>query len=151
MTRPEWALLEKGRQQAFRHGDLLTVTMADIQIAECRARDEDPDPAIEMARATVAHLFDCGETIFRGPATVVLVESLLRRGTAQDLQEAQAAVDALAACTTEPGFVLYDLALLRSRAQLAHFHGDTRAHSQFGRRYREIATAVGFDSLLLSG
>src|SRR5262249_16759100 len=86
------ALLEKGRQQAFENGDWLTVNLADVQIAECKARDEDPGPAIEIARATVAQLSDCGEAILRGPATTVLVESLLRRGAPQDVQEAQAAI-----------------------------------------------------------
>jgi adenylate cyclase len=111
-------LLVKGRRQAAGHGDLLTVTMADVQIAECKARAGDVDAAIVIARANVAHLFGCGEAILRGPATAVLVESLLLRGTAGDLQEAQAAVDRLAACTAEPGFTLYELALTRCRALL---------------------------------
>ena len=120
-------LLAKGRQQAFRHADLLTVTMADIQTAECKAHTGDIGVAIEIAGATVEHLFDCGEVIFRGPASTVLAESLLRRGTEQDLQEAQTAIDRLAACPTDPGFVLYELPLLRLRALLARARGDEQA------------------------
>jgi adenylate cyclase len=138
-------LLAKGRQQAFRHADLLTVTMADIQTAECKAHTGDIGAAIEIAGATVEHLFDCGEVIFRGPASTVLAESLLRRGTEQDLQEAQTAMDRLAACPTDPGFVLYELPLLRLRALLARARNDEQAYGEFTRRYRAMATSLGFE------
>ncbi|MGB9305528.1 MAG: adenylate/guanylate cyclase domain-containing protein [Mycobacterium sp.] len=138
-------LLAKGRQQASRHGDLLTVTMADTQVAECIARTGDLDAAIEIAGATVRHVFDSGEAFFRGPASTVLVESLLRRGTEQDLREAQTAIDRLATCPSEPGFVLYELALLRLRALLARAHDDEQAYREFVQRYRAMATSLGFD------
>ena len=138
-------LLAKARQQAFRHADLLTVTMADIQTAECKARTGDTGAAIEIAGATVGHLFDSGEVIFRGPASTVLAESLLRRGTAQDLQEAQTAIDRLAACPTDPGFVLYELPLLRLRALLARARDDEQAYGEFAKRYRAMATSLGFE------
>jgi adenylate cyclase len=138
-------LLAKGRQQAFRHGDLLEVTMADIQIAECKAHTGDIGAAIEIAAATVAHQFDSGEMIFRGPASTVLAESLLCRGTAQDLQEAQTAIDRLAACPTDPGFVLYELPLLRLRALLARARDDEQAYGEFAKRYRAMATSLGFE------
>jgi adenylate cyclase len=138
-------LLAKGRQQAFRHGDLLTVTMADIQTAECKAHTGDIGAAIEIARATVGHLFDCGEANFRGPASTVLAESLLCRGTEQDLQEAQTTIDRLAACPTDPGFVLYELPLLRLRALLARARNDELAYGEFARRYCAMATSLGFE------
>src|SRR6516162_1590154 len=99
-------LLAKGRQQAFAHADLLTVTMADVQAAECKAHTGDFGAAVEIARPTVDHLFGCGEVLFRGPATRVLAESLLRRGTEQDLREAQTAINRLAACPTDTRFTL---------------------------------------------
>jgi adenylate cyclase len=138
-------ILTQGRDQSFGHGDLLTATMADIQIAECKARSGDADRAIEISRATVEHVFDSGEVIFRGPASTVLAESLLRRGTAQDLQEAQTAIDRLAACPTDPGFVLYELPLLRLRSLLARAHGDDASYREFRDRYRAMATSLGFD------
>ena len=138
-------ILAKGRDQAFRHGDLLTATMADIQIAECKAHNGDTGAAIEIARATVGHLFDSGEVIFRGPASTVLAESLLRRGTKQDLREVQTVIDRLAACPAEPGFVLYELPLLRLRALLARAHADEQAYGDFARRYRTMATSLGFE------
>jgi adenylate cyclase len=69
-----------------------------------------------VARAIVNHLFDAGEMITRGMATTVLVESLLQRGSAGDLTDAQAAIDRLAAVPTDPGFVLFEIPLLRLRA-----------------------------------
>ncbi|WP_235009984.1 adenylate/guanylate cyclase domain-containing protein [Mycobacterium sp. 3519A] len=136
------SLLMKGRQQAWRHGDLLTATMADVQLAEYKARAAELDAAIEIARATTAHLVECGEVLFRGPATVVLVEALLQRGAGRDLQEAHAVVDELAACTVHPGFVLYELALLRSRAALARFRGDRQGNAELMQRYREMTVRL---------
>jgi adenylate cyclase len=143
-------LLEEGRQQASRHGDLLAVTMADIQIAESKALNGDIDAAIAIAGATVRHLFDCGEVIFLGPASTVLTESLLRRGTEQDLQVAQAAIDNLAACSTDPGFVLYELPLLRLRALLARARGDDVAYRDLVSRYRALAESLGFEGHVAS-
>jgi hypothetical protein len=50
-------LLAKGRQQPSRHADLLTVTMADIQTADCEAHTGDISAAIEIAEGSVGHLF----------------------------------------------------------------------------------------------
>ena len=83
--------------------------------------------------------------IFRGPASTVLAESLLRRGTAQDLQEAQAAIDRLAAVPTDPGFVLNEIQLLRMRALLARAHGDETAYRDYRDRYHAMATSLGFE------
>jgi adenylate cyclase len=138
-------LLAKARQQASRHTDLLTVTMADIQIAEYKAHTGDIGGAIETSRATAGHLFDSGEVIFRSPATTVLVESLLRRGTEPDLQEAQSAVDRLAACPIDPGCVLHELPLLRLHALLARARGAQRVYCDYRDRYRDMATTLGFE------
>ena len=119
--------------------------MADIQLAECKAHTGDTGAAIEIAGATVAQMFDSGEVIFRGPASTVLVESLLRRGTAQDLQEAQAAIDRLAAVPTDPAFVLNEIQLLRMRALLARTRGDDTAYREYRDRYRALAASLGFE------
>jgi adenylate cyclase len=79
------------------------------------------------------------------PATAVLVEALLRRGIDTDLQEAQAAIDRLVAVPTEPGFVMYDIWLLRLRALLARAHGDDVSYQDFGDQYRAMAKRLGFE------
>lgn len=138
-------LLARARRQAFGHGDLLTVTMADVQIAECKAHTGELDGAIDLARGIVAHLSACGGVMFRTPASTVLVESLLRRGTERDLQEAQAAIDDLAACPTEPGFVPKELALLQLHAYLADARNDLRAYRGFAKRYSAMAASAAFE------
>ena len=59
-----------------------------------------------------------------------------------DHQEAQAAIDRLAAIPTDPRFIMRDLPLLRLRALLAKAHGDEVAHRDFRDRYRAMATSL---------
>ena len=56
--------------------------------------------ARRAGRGRVIDLFSSGEMIYREPATTVLVEALLRRGSHADLQDAQAAIDRLEAVPT---------------------------------------------------
>ena len=73
------------------------------------------------------------------------MESLLRRGADGDLQDAQAAIERLAAVPTDPGFVLHDLPLLRLLALLAHAHGDEAIYRISLDRYRARAEEYGFE------
>jgi adenylate cyclase len=79
------------------------------------------------------------------PGTTVLVEALLRRGADGDVQEAQAAIDRLAAVPTDPGLVLHELPLLRMRALLARARGDHAAYRDLRDRCRAMATSLGFE------
>ena len=83
--------------------------------------------------------------IYRGPPTSILVEALLRRNADGDVQQAQAAIDRLAAVPTEPGFVLHELPLLRLRALLAQAQGDEAAYRDYRDRYRAMAKSLGFE------
>jgi hypothetical protein len=67
-----------------------------------RCRTGDLDGAAEMARAVVDGAYESGDMIWRGRATAVLVELLVRRGSAGDLHEVQAVIDRLAAVPTDP-------------------------------------------------
>lgn len=140
-----WEILQKGREQARRHGDRLTATLADLATAECEARIGDIDRAIEVSRTVVGDLFGSGEMLMRGAATTVLVESLLRRGAEADLREARTAVDRLAAAPTEPGFLFFEVPLGRLRALLARAQGDEEAFRALTDRYRAMATSTGFE------
>ena len=73
------------------------------------------------------------------------MEALLRRNADGDVQQAQAAIDRLAAVPTEPGFVLHELPLLRLRALLARAHGDETGYRDYRNRYRAMATSLGFE------
>ena len=101
--------------------------------------------AIERARSVVNNLFENDERLFRGEATAVLVQSLLRRGSAADVREAATEIGRLAAVPTDDGFVLNELQLLRMRASLARAHGDDAAYRDFAGRYRAMAKSLGFE------
>jgi adenylate cyclase len=121
------------------------VPIVDLQYAKEKIRTGDLADAIELSRAVVEQEYDSGEIEFRGAAVTVLVESLLARGTAADLQEAQAAIDRLAAVPTEPGFMVYEVALLGLRALLARARGEAAGYREFAERYRQMATSLGYE------
>jgi adenylate cyclase len=141
-----FALLAQFREANVRHGYATKVVRTvDTEIAKEKARTGDIDGAIELARAVVDYTFDAGDMLSLGEAVRVLVESLLQRGTGADLTEAQAAIDRLAAEPIDPGFVLFELPLLRVRALLARAHGDDGTYAQFRDRYRDMAKTLGFE------
>jgi len=141
-----FALLAQFREANLRHGYAKDVVRTvDTEIAKEKARTGDIDGAIELARAVVDYTFDAGDALSLGEAVRVLVESLLQRGTSADLKEAQAAIDRLAAEPTDPGFVLFEVPLLRLRAFLARAHGDAATYTQFRDRYRDMAKRLGFE------
>ncbi|MFZ0902826.1 MAG: cyclase, partial [Mycobacterium sp.] len=120
------------------------VPIVDLQYAKEKIRTGDMVGAIELSRAVVEQQYDTEEIEFCGAAVTVLIESLLARGTDADVQEAQAAVDRLAAVPTEPGFILFEVALLRLRALLAQARGELADYREFAQHYRQMATSLGF-------
>ncbi|MBO0863900.1 MAG: hypothetical protein J2P16_02380, partial [Mycobacterium sp.] len=130
------------------HFSLSALTIVDPEFAMEKARTGDLDGAIEMARTVVDGAYESGDMIWRGRATEILVDLLIRRGSGGDRREAQAAIDRLAAVPTDPGFVLHELPLLRSRALLALAHGDEKSCRKFMERHRAKAAAVGFEALM---
>ena len=137
--------LRRARDAQVRQRGLAQATMVDVRIVELTAEGGDVQGAIESARRIVDQLFESGEMLSRGAATVALVESLLRRGSDTDLQEAAAAIERLAAVPTDPGFVLNEIPLLRMRALLAQALGDETAYRDYRDRYRAMATSLGFE------
>jgi adenylate cyclase len=139
-------LLEKVRERALNQRFLLTaVPIVDIHIASEKARLGDLDGAIELARTVVDQLFASGGCIWNALATTVLVEALVQRGGDADLQDAQGAIDRLAAVPTDPGFVLHEIWLLRLRALLARAHGNVAGYRDYRDRYRDMARTLGFE------
>ena len=139
-------LLAKLREMALKERYSLTaVPIVDIATARDRARTGDVDGAIELSREVIEEMLASGEMQWHGPATTTLVESLLHRGADADLQEAQAAIDRLAAIPTDPGFVTYELPLLRLRALLARAHGDDTGYRDYRDGYRDMARTLGFE------
>jgi adenylate cyclase len=127
---------------------LSALTIVEPELAMEKARTGDLDGAIEMVRAVVDGTYESGDMIWRGRATEVLVQLLVRRGSVADLQEAEAAIDRLAAVPTDPGFVLHELPLLRSRALIALARGDENGYRNFLEQHGAKAAAAGFDALI---
>lgn len=139
-------LLKRARSAAIGERFMLAkVPAIDVQIAAEMARVGDLDEAIDLSRHVIAEQFKSGAALDRGTATSVLVESLLRRGRAVDLDEARSAIDTLAAVPIDPGVVLYELPLLRMRALLASAQGDEERYRNYADRYLAAAQAAQFD------
>ncbi len=73
------------------------------------------------------------------------METLLDCGTDDDVAEAEAAIERLAAAPTDDDFVLRDIWLLRLRALLARARGDTTAYADLRDRYRDMAKTLDFE------
>jgi adenylate cyclase len=142
-------LFTQARDAAMTAGfSLSALTIVEPEFAMEKARTGDLDGAIEMVRAVVDGAYESGDMIWRGRATEVLVQLLVRRGSVGDQHKAQAAIDRLAAVPTDPGFVLHELPLLRSRALLALARGDENSCRNFMERHRAKAKAAGFEALM---
>jgi adenylate cyclase len=83
--------------------------------------------------------------IFIPMATSVLVDALLQRGIDGDIEEAQSAIERVAAVEVEPGLVLYDIWTLRMRALLARAKHEDTAYRELRDRYRMMAGELGFE------
>jgi adenylate cyclase len=152
-TAAAFEFLTTGRKMLVDEQLIVTLRrLADIELARGQVRSGDLDGAIELATAIVGEQADCGEMVFRGPATTVLVEALLARGSAlgsdEDINDAERAIDTLAAVPTEPGFVLHELAVLRLRALLSRARGDAAGYRELVQRLRTRAHEVDFEGYL---
>jgi class 3 adenylate cyclase len=137
-------LLAEVSEALLRRGHLSELPIADMYLARERARRGDRDGAIPLMGAATERLFRQGRLLAWGvPATRVLVETLLDRGTEKDIAEARSAIDRLARLPAD-GLAVRDVLLLRLQALLARAHGDAAAYADFRDRYREMAKTLGF-------
>jgi hypothetical protein len=125
---------------------LADLPIGEVYLARERARRGDRDNAIPLMRAAVDHLLRHGRLLgWSIPATGVLVETLLDRGADDDVAEAEAAIERLAAAPADEGLAVRDIWLLRLRALLARAHGDDTAYRDYRDRYRAMARSLGFE------
>ena len=129
------------------HGRFYLFLLPSIETwaARERARRGDRDGAIPLLREAVDDLFHEDEFWSCILATDVLVQTLLERGAGDDVAEAEAAIERLAAAPADQGLVIRDIWLLRLRALLARAHGDKAAYRDYRDRYRDMATSLGFE------
>jgi class 3 adenylate cyclase len=117
----------------------------DVYTARERASRGDRDGALSLMRAAVKEMFDAGQFPNCDAAIGALVETLLDRGADGDIDEAEAAIERLAAAQGDEGLVIRDVWLLRLRALLAHAKGDDTAYRDYRDRYRAMAETLGFE------
>ena len=141
-----FGLLEHVRKTVLNHRYIMIAAFCvDLDVAAEKIRIEDYDGAIELCRSVLDKQIRSGEGINRGWSTTVLVDALLRRAGDGDLEEAQKAVDRLAAMPTEPVYLYHELPLLRLNAMLAEACGDDERYRTFRDRYRARAESTGME------
>ncbi len=123
------------------HWSLAEVPFIDAYIAWEQGRRGDLDGAIAAGRKAVDDLFDAGQLTWYLKATAQFVETLLARGGEADVQEAQTAIERLAAAPLD--LVDREIWVLRLRALLAGARGDEAAQRDLLRRHRAMATSLG--------
>ena len=139
-------LAEVGDVFVRRGHNLCELPIVNVYLSREEARRGDRDEAITLMRATVDHLFREKRLLLWGPAaTGVLVETLLDRGDDDDVVEAEAAIERLAAAPAEDGMAVRTIWLVRLRALLARARGDDVAYRDYVSRYRAMAESLGFE------
>ena len=140
-------LLAELSDELVSRGYLLSnLPIVDVYSARERARRGDRNNAIPVMRAAADDLVREGQLLQWGiPATGVLVETLLDRGTESDVAEAEAAVERLATAPADEALVIRDIWLLRLRALLARAHSNESGYRDCRDRYRAMATSLGFE------
>jgi class 3 adenylate cyclase len=124
---------------------LSEVRAVDMYTARERARRGDRDGALPVMRAAVDEALRSGQFGHSDSGTAALVETLLEDGGEDEVAEAEAAIERLAAAPADDGLVIRDIWLLRLRALLARAHGDAAAYAHLRDRYRAMARSLGFE------
>ena len=73
------------------------------------------------------------------------METLLERGAAGDLADAQEAIERLANLRADQGWAVREITLLRLRALLASARGDNVAYRDLVEGYHAMAQSLGFE------
>jgi class 3 adenylate cyclase len=124
---------------------LFLIPVTDLWAARETARRGDPDAAIEVMRQAVDELRQAGNLFYGVWGAGVLLEALLERGTQDDLNEAQKAIDGLTVLWVDDGSAMREITLLRLRALLTRVRGDNVAYRDLVSRYRAMAESLGFE------
>ncbi len=138
-------LMVQFRDRCLMDSVLFLIPVAELWVARDRADRGDRDAAIPLMRQAVEELHQAGGLAYGLWATGVLAETLLQRGAAGDIAEAQELIDRLAALGAEEHWATREITLLRLRALLARARGDDAAHLDLVSRYRAMAKSLGFE------
>lgn len=143
--RGQQLLTDVGKGLRNKGHNLCDLPLLEVYSAREAAREGRHDIAIPAIRAATDHLFRYGRPLLWGlPATGVLVESLLDRGSTGDVAEADSAIDRLASATADVNMPMRDVWLLRLRALLARAQGNAASYTRMRDDYRRMAKTVGY-------
>jgi class 3 adenylate cyclase len=152
--RPSIADRGRGEKLLAEVGDLFRrwehnlgeLPIVNVYLARERSRRGERDEAIPSIRAAVDEIVRARQLLAWGiPATAVLVETLLDRGTDDDIREAAAVIERLAAAPAAERLAMRDIWVLRSQALLARARGDVAKYAQLRDSYRDMARELEFD------
>jgi hypothetical protein len=124
---------------------LFLVPVAELWVARDRAGRGDRDAAIPVMRQAVEELYQAGGLAYGLWATGVLAETLLERGAAGDVAEAQEAIERLANLRADEAWAIREITLMRLRTLLARASGDDDAYQDLVNRYRAMAESLGYE------
>jgi hypothetical protein len=138
-------LMMQTRDIWLRKPAVFQIPVTDLWTARETARRGDRDAAIPVMRQAVDELRQAGHLFYGVWGTGLLVETLLERGTEDDLAEAQKAIDGLAVLWVDDGSAMREITLLRLRALLTRVRGDNVTYQDLVSRYRAMAESLGFE------
>jgi hypothetical protein len=145
-SRGQILLAEAGDVFLRREHNLSELRLMNTYLARERARHGDRDEAIALMSAAIDQMAHEGQPLSWGmPATGLLVETLLDRGTEADVAEAESATERLAAAPGGDGLAIHDIWLLRLRALLARARGDDVAYRDLVGRCIAMAESLGLE------
>ncbi len=133
------------RDMSLREGAPFLVPVTDLWSARDTAESGDRDGAIPVMRAAVDTLLGAGRLGFGLWGTSVLAETLLTRGEAADVQEAERLIAGLAELRPDQGSAMFDIWLQRLNSLLARARGDDESYRTLVSRYCAMAQSHGFD------
>jgi adenylate cyclase len=124
---------------------LNAVPLFDVYLARSTAEGGQLDHAVESLRDVIRQMLTTTNLIYVTLAVAALVETLLKRGSEEDLEEAEAAIERLAATRAGDPWVIRDLTSQRLQALLAQARGDQAGYHEFRDRYRTMANEYGYE------
>ncbi|WP_343232108.1 hypothetical protein [Mycolicibacterium sp. CBMA 361] len=127
----------------LRAGNPSLIPVVEVATGPERARRGERDVAIAVMRTAVDSMHRAGRLGFGIFGTGQFVETLLDRGTADDLTEAQVLIDRLTGLPED--WAMVRLMVHRLRALQARARGDDPAYRALLRSYGALAESLGFE------
>lgn len=124
---------------------LNTLAVYDAYLAREEAERGEVELAVQHLRASVDGALADDNLGSSFPCIRIFVETLVARGTDDDLQEAAAVVAKLANSHRDDRWGQRDVTVLRLRALVARARGDEQSYQALKSRYRAMAEEYGFE------